>query len=303
MPITLFERDPSLWRIEDNNWTAQRKKEWEQIKKRVSALHDWKHLLAVNERYFLAGDVDFSSIIPVNGGMAHPDRWQLGEFVLQVWFHPGEISVDSIHLGKGYAIGIEAQRENYFNNRIRDMREVIEEGDAEYGLMNGREQIITEFLNPVTDYLQEYRFGENTTGAGCLVPERVFKICLTGTRLEIKNYTQDSSRKTSRRNTVYIEDLSRIVLWNHLDYAVEYHMDKIYRGPDERDAALENEAVDSGINNCLTDLLSFFDRPKDDQARLRPHTVEFVEGLLSKYEKRDFTPRMLEFWDRAKKSI
>ena len=80
-------------------------------------------------------------------------------------------------------------------------------------------------------------------------------------------------------------------------------MDKIYRGPDERDAALENDALERGINNCLADIIGFFDRPKDDQARLRPHTVEFVECLLSKYEKRDFTPRMLGFWDRAKKSI
>ena len=57
------------------------------------------------------------------------------------------------------------------------------------------------------------------------------------------------------------------------------------------------------IYKPFMEVLTFFDRDPTDPALNRPHTVKYVQNLLTSYENREFPKALMTLWDMAAKEV
>lgn len=306
MPVTLFEHVQDQWKNHDKEWVTCRKNQWAQIVKRLQLVPDWISAPEIGnlKSYFISGEEAFTlNYYDGKRCVGLNPHWYLREVVLQLWFYPGEIKNFDLKLSEGYAV-----QWNYHRKRLFDvfgtMHRNIKPSDSDYGLMNGREGIVSLCLNPGVDYLNTHDFGNDTFGGSCLAPKDLFSICIGGTTYELTNFSKKNRYTTLNPNASYVRNTSGLVLWNHFDFAFGKYKEELFgikpNGSDRRERL---ERFENRVDVLLGELLVFFDRPKDDEARQRKKTVEFVENLVTRYEKKEYSPALMERWDQAKKSI
>lgn len=145
MPLELFKRDPALWKTQNPEWLKNREHEWKEIVRRLSAVPHWisKKQLIDNQQYFIYGDTEFKCNVHI-GKDRYPDNtWRLKEIILQIWYYPGEITAEDIQPCSDYRAKIITQRDDWYK-AIAEIRQSISRDDTGYGLMGGRERIVTE---------------------------------------------------------------------------------------------------------------------------------------------------------------
>ena len=313
MSLDALKRDPSLWRIDDKVWVAERKKEWARVQTRLAgvthSIHrkSWKHL----KRYFMKGDIEYPSYFYVNG-IEDIRHWQVYDIAMQIWLYPIEPKVSDIKIPENYRLQFENGRKQFYQN-FYPMLKLKNDINANcYGVMGGREKQISQFLNPGLDFREPYEFSNMVTEGACVEPSAVYQSCMGSTLAETYNYAKENQLLHNRLTPIrYLPYRLGIYFWDHLDYALEkyplgIHDTRLIDNPER----ISEKRVGEGrltseryFQKLLVEMLTFFDRSPDDEALQRSTSVELIEGLVSRYERRDFTDAMLSKWDEAKASI
>ena len=293
--------DPdSLWQCEDPIWMAARTQEWKKIQKRLAGATEhvprnyWKHLKA----YFFYG----VELPETNGRPMNVYRE-----ICRWWMCP---SPDDLTIFKCRTNADAARRE--FSYLYNDLRSPIkQEGDAVYGVMGGREQLIKLALNPCLDGEKKIDIPNGLTGKCCADGSSIVLTCLTTTNNEIGNNLKQQPKSRTRLDYPYVAYHPTLVMWDHVSRAMEKEEWIFYcvkdPGIDGRanfklvfPATDRKKRIDRLFNSTLKRVLTFFDRDEDNLSRQRPLTVAHVEYLLNRYESKDFSDPLLERWDRAK---
>ena len=290
----------SPWRPDDPTWMSERIAEWRKIQKRLAGATQhiprsyWKHLKA----YFFHG-------------VTMPEPSQLHTYrhieICRWWLHPEEASLTFFE----FTTNAHLMRGNFWDF-YSDMRSVLEpEGDATYGVMGGREQLLTLALNPCLDSDKEISISGGLTGRCCPAPVRLVPGCIGSTMREIRSYDDEPIGSKAGRDSAYIAHTPKLVLWDHMSAAMDKGEKALYGVESWNDidempenmriaAGHRKKRIDTSFDRTLMDVLTFFDRDKNNDSRQRPLTVQHVEYLLGRYERKDFSEPLLARWDRAK---
>ena len=288
--------DPLVWRVDDPVWMAERREEWRRVTLRLAGcrrIHRsyWKNLKA----YFFYGTwLDF-----LDGNGIHPLDCEFCTW----WLHPTGEGLGAFHTG-GYATN---EIFGEFMSFVRSLRKKIrKEGDPVYGVMGGREQLLALAINPALDFRDTIHSRGPRPVAACADPQRIFASCIGHAKSEL-------------RSSTYYAHRYGLVLWDHLSYAMDIDEQLIYVSWIARDKETgkifsiskskrsildsDRKRIDDRMSVALTSVLTFFDRDAADASRQRAQTVAYVEMLLDRYERRDFSDALLKHWDNAKQSI
>jgi len=300
--------DPTIWRVDDPTWMAERSDEWRKVQLRLAGcrmIHRsyWKYL----KQYFFYGK---------------PLNWTIGKDIEPIvdevctwWLHPTGENLGAYD-DQGYSRrDMLVQFDNlYFGLRDR----IMQKGDAHYGAMGGAEQRIMLAMNPGFDYCKLVQSRRGIELPECAPPCMLFDRCMVDTASELRSYT-NTPLLEKMIDSAYFAHQPGLVLWDHISHSMGIDERLIYlfsvyfkKGTREVDWSNSSNRCElesakprltNRLHNILTDILTFFDRPASDDSRLRPTTVAYVEMLLGRYEQRDFSDPLLKHWDQAKEKI
>lgn len=280
--------DPEIWRVHDLDWMQDRKKSWRKVQQRLPGLkrtihrNYWKH---IKEFYF------FGTPFPESHKpfVSSPYR----KF-LELWLHP----IDPIPGEVIYKDEFEKypSMRSVFSKSYMNIKSVIaEQGDAEYGAMNGREQLIMLDLQRGVDPERKIDFGSGNLYQACQ-PSIIFSHCKNGTLKETRSYDVQPYDTGPSWDSRYVAFNTGIALW-----------DKVSGILDHNPYAIHPEGVpsspDHSFNQAINAILTFYNRDLDDESLNRKTTIDFVDKMLTQYGNREFSDNLLAFWDAASKRI
>ena len=292
------ERAERPWHPDDAAWMERKKADWQKIQKRLAGASmyvrrsTWKHLKA----YYFFGTPMPQPARPQDYTFQELCRW---------WLHPVESELTEFK----FAMGLTSLRGD-FRYLYGSLAAAIEpEGDAEYGVMGGRELLINRAINPCLDNAEHIDLPGGTDGRCCERPRFLVPMCLSSTQREIRSYDLQPIDPNKKRDHAYIAYSPDLVLWDHLSAAMgkgEEVLRALEMEIDSSGKAVahykvnELSRMDRMFNETLMDVLTFFDRDEDNDSRQRPLTVQHVEYLLERYESGKFSDPLLHLWNRAK---
>lgn len=289
------------WFPENKEWMNARKELWKTIKYNLDLLSKSTPIKRSYHKYHkelffygtinkeVWGDWDFD-IDPTD--IPHHELSGLYPFwamlpVFRIWYHPVPEALDLDKLRNEFrrAGSLDSARERYF----REFNGIGGGGLGasylpDYGMMGGREALVVQFLCPGLDYKQELpgiRRPEHTS-MPCSNPIDTYWECRGSTTIEL---CQDVRFRPYAPGQY---------LWDHLSYALEHYQDKIY-------TPTGNDDLKEGLLIVIAEILDFDSRT--DPSRNRPSTIDMVERLTQKYERKEFGDVMLAHWDEAKQDI
>ena len=290
------EESGSPWRPEDPLWMKDRREEWNKVKVRLTGATFYlgrEHWQKLKEYFFFGTPL-----------ARRPAQHEI-EFCLW-WLHPTGLDMDALKFSNQCSMN--SIRSSFLNFYGALKSVIIEEGDAVYGTMGGREQTIMRAINPGFNWREKVYLCPNG-GSACLLPYYMFNKCLVSTANELINHKS------------YFAFAPGHVLWNHLSFAMSIDPREIYlpyplsrnencekqidwSSSSIRKQVQESKArVDRLSDGALSSVITFFDRPDRDSSRQRATTVQHVEYLLGHYERKEFSDALLARFDAAKRCI
>ena len=297
------------WKPDDEKWMQSRREEWKKVQIRLSgATHQvprsyWKHL---KDYFFYGTPLVRVDKVPIDS-YREICRW---------WLHP-----TGKNLGTFSVASCEDDIRKDFETFLGGLlSKIIREGDSEYGIMGVREQQIMLALNPGFNHLDIWKFGVVEEKA-CFSPYNLQGRCIGSTNMELRSYATHPLKPRPYHDMQYFANNSNHVLWDHFSIAMERDPREIYsdmrvrknldgttsidwsNSYDRGVLRTVKPVIDSEIAETLGSLFTFFDRPENDEARRRPQTVEHVEYLLQRYERKDFSDALLKRFHDAKVAL
>ena len=262
---------------------ARRKAEWRKVQPRLVAAAGFvpkRGHKSLKDYFFRGADP---------GGATH----QISVEVLRWWLHPSSEALSVFHAGSD----IPSTRNRFWSFCSALGGAVRGVGDADYGLMGGREQLIVRTMNPGLDYRALVPFASRAWPhvkevPACDRPWNISNYCLNSTAKEL----------TLDRGAGYMAYEPGLVLWDHLSYALDRYPGRIYGiGKDElvREDVSETtwKSEERAFENTLGALCRFFDLPVTADPRQRPSTVAFAEHLIARFEAGEFCDALQERWE------
>lgn len=281
--------DPEVWRVQDEEWMQERRKSWRKVQQRLPGLKDeihrnyWKH---IKEYYF------FGNPFPL---VHKPFVSSAHRKFLELWLYP-------IDLVPGETI-YEDEFDKYpsmrrvFSESYSGIRSAIaDQGDAEYGAMNGREQLIMLDLNRGIDPENRIDFGSGKLHRSCSDPSIIISHCEVGTMDETRSFDIQPFKSEPGWDSRYVAFSTGIVLWDKVSEILDNNPYAIH--PD----GSPGNCGDT-FNLAINAILTFYDRDPDDESHSRLTTIEFVDRMLNQYKDRKFSENLLAYWDAASERI
>ena len=280
--------DKDVWKTRDPIWLDKRLISWSTIQARLPCLKrafhrkSWMHI----KSYYVYGTPLLDQSI---SGINAIDRK-----LLELWLHPnppmpGEVTYDK-------SVGSIVDLREQFRKMYNDIYSwLAPQGDAEYGVMGGRERNIMLDLNRGADQNILLDFGSGEMYPCCSSPFSVIETCLGDTRLELRSYIEEPFCSDNDFDNKYIANRRGLVLWDLASEMMMVDPDWLPRG--------YRSAREPLVFKTMETIIRYFDRPLDDESRVRKETAEFAEKLLSKFESREFSPLLMSYWDKTKESL
>ena len=265
-----FTIDNGAWKVNDKDWMAARKEEWESIKENLSKMepHVPRRAINIHKKFFLTGELD-KDFLDWEKRRDNDliDPFPKGAYpFFQLWYHP-EPTVDNYN---AILSNLNADEFNVVRGFVfRTFKEKRFAGN--YGLFGGREEFLVKVLYPKIepDSVLTFSDGSQCNGApelGMIEGLSVWRIkpalCMPG-----------------RQNTV------GQYLWDHFVCACKVHPEAIFK-----------EGL--GINEFkkMVELIYDFDAHESAQ-RDNPKACELRERLLKQFQNRELPDILLAYWD------
>lgn len=267
--------DKRAWKPNNKRWMEERSKEWEKVRIRLPGIPGIKRdQWGIVEDHFFTG-----AELPKTGRVYHAEF----KLILQWWLHP--VGVDSVKW-YGRVPGIR----NYFQYFCADLHEVVyaKGGDAEYGLMGGREQEIALFLHRGWDPRIECDFGGGEIASQCGSCPWLFSHWLGAIENEMETEK-------------YIAHLFALAFYDHIMDMMEElpqaAFDRIVEtAVNKKELDIRNEHL-SNLVRVIPKVMTFFDRDPNDPALNRPGTVEYIDRIVSGYKNKTLPQGMINVID------
>lgn len=304
----MIDADESFWHPDDKAWMKQRKEDWKPIKSRLDLIsgsyHPFKRKYhKYHKELFLTGILN-PEIQPqgYRRNKSCPDDWQYNghdafDTVLpffKFWYHPEPEAVNIDAYLKHYLVASSLRMmqnqffKDYFSVGSSYNREMY---SAAEGMMNGREELMVKLLCPGVDYKNPFITSGNAERD---VGQRE---CLSPKDLEM--FLRSHSYLELQQDARHIPYAPGQYLWDHFSYTLEKYPDEVF--VPSRNPIIPREELRRRFLQLIATVLDFESRT--DKSRHRPSTIAFVEGLISKYEKKAFSDAMLSLWDEAKQDV
>lgn len=267
--------DKKAWKPNNKRWLEKRNKEWEKVRIRLPGIPGIKR-----EQWAIVEDHFFTGTELPKADMAY--HWEY-KLILQWWLHP--VGVDFVQCFRNVR-GIRS----YFQYFCSDLRDVVlaKGGDAEYGLMGGREQEIALFLHRGWDPRIECDFG-----GGVIAPQSSSCRWLFGHWL--------SAVEEEMKAENYIAHSFALAFYDH----IMDMMEELPQAPFEHkiEIAVSKKGLDirhdrlSRLIDVVPKLMTFFERDPNDPALNRPYTVEYIDRIVSGYKNKTLPRGMIDVID------
>jgi hypothetical protein len=169
-------------------------------------------------------------------------------------------------------------------------------GKGEYGLLGGREELFAKVLIPPLDCHEELVFEPNGGVLKNLWPRTVYSSCVAAGRYLLSSWPPEKWPNPY---------LVGQYLWDQFDYAFEhyYHqMSTIDKYGRNRFLFAELDRKMPGSIHYLFEVLRMvldFDE-REGAPRDNPAARTLREKLLTRFEAREFSPRLMAVWDEVK---
>ncbi len=288
--LTAWNKFQDAWRPDDKEWLAERKKEWRQVSKNLDLIHDKngklpKRLRKHHKELFFYGKI-YQEVVT-----GDPSPFGFCQLFYLMWYFP-EPSEDVFRefCGASPAKG----------HQLKKARDMLLDysylGKGDYGLLGGREELFVKVLIPPLDCKVELVFQPNGEVLQGLWPIRIFEACVFGTKNML------NTRKTNSRPNPYTIGQ---YLWDQMDYAFDHYYDQLstidkygrnfflFGEPERRQPSKVSYLFE------LLDMILDFDE-RERAPRDNPVAVALRERLLSRFNSRGFSPRLMAIWDEAK---
>lgn len=278
----------SAWRSEDKEWMAARKQEWRQVSKNLDLIHDQnfkvpKRLRKHHKELFFYGTI-YREL------SATPSPFGNCQLFFLMWYYP-EPSVEIFQkfCGAPPALGqLEIARKMLLDYSF------LNRGD--YGLLGGREEFFVKTLIPSLDCDEALIFQANGAVLKDFSPETVFNKCVRHSLGLL------SSRQPNKWPSPYIVGQ---YLWDQMDYAFQHYYDRL-SFVDQYD---ENRFLFADLDRQLPSDIHYlfevlrmvhdFDE-REGAPRENPVARALRERLLTRFESRNFSPRLMAVWDEVR---
>jgi len=172
--------------------------------------------------------------------------------------------------------------------------------DSKYGAMGGRERLIVELCCPGLDFNKQFFYPgledkinpkflkqEKDYLQPCPRPKELVHRCLHDTCWELVN------------DKVYCPNTAGQYFWDHLSYALEKYPDETLGGEGPWGFPwVDNKNRRRAVLMTIWCVLDFESRM--DPVRNRPVTIEMVDRLIGRYERKEFSPTLMSLWEEAK---
>jgi hypothetical protein len=278
------------WHPDEKSWLNQRKKEWRQVSKNLDLIHDQNGKLPKRLRKYHK-ELFFYGTIFKETRTADPSPFGSSQLFYLMWYFP-EPSEEIFRefCGAYPAKGGELKRARQL---LLDYSYL---GKGAYGLLGGREALFAKVLIPPLDCKQELIFQPNGEILRDLWPLGVFTKCVHSSKGLL------ASRKSENWPSPYIAGQ---YLWDQMDYAFEHYYEQISTidkyGKNRflfADLRRKMPSQISYLFDLLHMILDFDER--EDAPRDNPAARALRERLLTRFESRGFSPRLMSIWNEVK---
>jgi len=323
--MPLESADDTIWKVHDKQWMAQRKEEWKKVKYALNIMtegNDPRYFKKKYHRYhqnlFFYGQKVMDGETLHMGSIDGYDRYRDEPYLdkerflggrpffrvlpfFEIWYHPkpellnlDRIRTDWLAITSLWSLWKYAQRLLFVTGKNG------KPFDPEYGAMGGREKLIVELCCPDVDYkkpfsrhgleeevlLKKLEISEDYFQP-CPRPKELVHRCLHDTCWELVN------------DKVYCPNTAGQYFWDHLSYALEKYPDETLGGEGPWGLPwVDNKNRRRAILMTIWCVLDFESRT--DPARNRPVTIEMVDRLIGRYERKEFSPTLMSLWEEAK---
>jgi hypothetical protein len=278
-----------VWRLDDKAWLAERKTEWRKVSKNLDLIHKHKtdlpkRLRKYHKELFFYGKIHKKL-------RTDPTPFAYSQLFFLMWYFPDPSEeVFREFCGACPAKGGELEK-------ARDMLlDYSYLGKDDYGLLGGREALFAKVLIPPLDCKQELTFQPNGEVLKGLWPLSVFTKCVRNSHALLASWP------SGKWPSPYVVGQ---YLWDQMDYAFEHYYSEISAidkygdnfflfGEPDRNMLSEI----SYLFDLLYMLLDFDER--EGAPRDNPVARSLRERLLSRFNARGFSPRLMAVWDEVK---
>jgi hypothetical protein len=275
--------DLDYWKTSDKEWLSARKKEWPNIVKSLKTLDG-----RVKTKYhkyhkelFLEGTVTINeNEKELAYGPAEAFEREIfgyARIVFNMWYHPAaeeEIYREILEEEISNTNGARNKVKVIENNRRYLMESQSADGfDSEYGMMGGREKLMTRVLFPSDDYSDTRDFGGNGEASEVLhlapQPSEVRKLVLSGTNPILCDKRGDRNRFAPGQ-----------YLWDALDKSMH---------------KMESGYFDKYFVRMLY-MIKHQEKVKKFAAD-NPNAVALANHLKCRFDNREFGPALMNCWN------
>lgn len=278
------------WRSHDKAWLAERKKEWKLVSKYLDLINNKTGDLPKRQRKPHKELFFYGTIYPEKqDGSGSPFGFcQL--FYLMWYFPKPSEEVFREFCGASPAKGGE----------LRQARDMLLDysylGKGDYGLLGGREALFAKVLIPPLDCKEELVFQPNGEVLKGLTPWTIFSACVAAGRYLLSSWAPEKWPNPY---------LVGQYLWDQFDYVFEHYygeLSTIDTYGENRFLFGQPDREKPGSIHYLFEVLRMtldFDE-REGAPRDNPAARALREKLLSRFEARDFSPRLMSVWDEVK---
>lgn len=295
----------TYWHPKDPAWMAERKRQWLRVKQALDVLSARyppfkRKFHKYHKELFFFGTLNpecrdpLLMDRPIDGFLATGHEAFNGALPLfKIWYHPEPKALDleamrEEKLRSGSFATMGARFFNYWWGDISGCGERMYTPDE--GMMGGREALCVQFLYPRLDYRDEIP-----------VPDRGWSEPLCPHPGSVELWCQCHTQVELCRDARFVPYAPGQYLWEHMSYAVERYPELLFRERHgDTSTPVSTERRDWFLS-AIAEVLAF--EARTDASRRRPSTIALVERLMSKYDRKDFTPAMLALWDEAKQRV
>jgi len=285
-----WDKYKDFWRSNDKAWLVERKKEWRQVSKNLELIHDRTGDLPKRFRKHHKDLFFYGTIYPEKqDGSGSP--FGFCQLFYLMWYFP-EPSEDVFRefCGASPAKGGELKktRDMLFDNSNL--------GKGDYGLLGGREALFAKVLIPPLDCKENLVFQPNGEVLKGLTPWAMFSSCVSAGRYLLSSWPQEKWPNPY---------LVGQYLWDQFDYAFEHYyteMSAIDKFGENRFLFGQPDRERPGSIHYLFEVLRMvldFDE-REGAPHDNPAARTLREKLLSRFNAREFSPRLMAVWDEVK---
>ncbi len=268
----------SIWQIDNKDWMTEREAEWKQVVTNLNLMNnevDRKGHRYHKELFFNGVlNPDLTSEDPVIQSKTREIRiFGNNELLFRMWYHPQP----SLELFE--EIVFQAR----YNHEIRSPRVFIfntfSQNDfaSEYGMFGGREELMVRAFVPSLDSSVERQFFRRNKVSLGLAPNLVYRYCTGATYVMLQSSAEHPTNPFSPGQ----------YLWDHLDYALQNHWDKV----------IEENKI-SGLLVALHRIIDFYER--EGAHHTREYAIKLQESLHRRFEDGGFGSRLMGLYAEQK---